>query len=87
MKNGGTLQTTTGGGMDEREEAGREGKGDLISTLLGLREQMWSRKERMNDCEEEPCRYLEGDFKQLVLYYCSNQTLDKLISTERGTKQ
>lgn len=60
MGNGGTLQSTAGGGADlrgRRCKSTGEGKGDLISTLLGLKEWVWSGGERMNRGKKEPHKH------------------------------
>lgn len=46
----------------------REGNGNLFSTLLGLKEWVWSTGERMNDGKKkEPHKHLEDNYEE---YFC-----------------
>lgn len=70
--NEGTLQSTLGRGADERRRRWRgvrQGNGNLFSTLLGLKEWVWSTGERMNDGnkKKEPHKHLEDNCEE---YFC-----------------
>lgn len=45
------------------EKVGGKVKGDLISTLLGLRKWVWNGGERMNGCETAGARVCRFSFK------------------------
>lgn len=73
---GGEEQMRDGGGGGEE---GVKGKGDLISTLLGLRGWVWSRRRwgggGMNDCKgKEPHEYLECNCGEYFHgFWCKNK--------------